>query len=171
AGTTRRVVTCSPASPSSSDVLTVLLHEKRRASARRFSSSCQVHADGPHDCASDRLPACATTALADDPHHKVQRVQQIEQGYAFLRDGHVPSAAAPARQLVERHPDHAGVLVLAAETSLAHNDPDTALGYIDRAIAVSDGHAALMLKKASLLAHLRRRDEAVTTARGAAARY
>ena len=95
--------------------------------------------------------------------------QQIEQGYALLREGRLPEANATARVLVQRAPDNAAALVFASESRLASNDTDGALAFIARAIDASGGDASLMLKKASLLAHVRRRADAVTMAGQAAA--
>jgi len=95
--------------------------------------------------------------------------QQIEHGYSLLREGRLPEADASARELVERDPGNAAALVFASESRLASNDTDGALALIARAIDASGGDASLKLKMASLLAHVRRRDDAVAMAMQAAA--
>ena len=95
--------------------------------------------------------------------------QRIEQGYGLLREGRREDAIACARDLVEREPGSAAVLVFASESSLESGDTDGALSFIERAIDASGGDPSLKLKMASLLAHVRRRDDATALARQAAA--
>lgn len=97
--------------------------------------------------------------------------RQIERGYALLREGRLSEANASARELVRCAPGNVAALVFASESMLASSDTDGALAFIARAIDASDGNASLMLKKASLLAHVRRRADAVTMARQAAERH
>ncbi len=94
--------------------------------------------------------------------------QRVEQGYGLLRAGRLQEANASAREIVERNPGNVAALIFASESRLAIRDTDGALAFIDRAIDASDGDASLKLKKASLLAHVRRREDAVAMAREAA---
>jgi tetratricopeptide (TPR) repeat protein len=97
-------------------------------------------------------------------------VRQIEHGYALLRGGQLQAALEHISQLLALRPDDTSVQVLASETQLAHRNHDGALAHIDRAIGASGGDAALQLKKATLLVHLRRRSEAIATVAAAADR-
>lgn len=98
-------------------------------------------------------------------------VQHLEHGYTLLRDGRFEAAVEHARALLASHPDDAAVLVFASEAQLASGNSADALSLITRAITASNGNSALKLKKASLLAHLRYRSEAIATASEAAEQH
>jgi tetratricopeptide (TPR) repeat protein len=93
---------------------------------------------------------------------------QLDGGYALLRAKRFDEAHAHANGLLSTRPRDPLVLVFASEVLLARRDPDGALDVIGRAIDASAGDPDLKLKKAALLAHVRRRNDAVALATAAA---
>ena len=92
----------------------------------------------------------------------------VARGYALLREGQAGQAVRHAAGMLQLRPTDVDALVLAGEAAVAAGTPDEAVGYMQRAIEAS-GSDDLRLKQASLLLHLRRRDEALGLALAVAA--
>lgn len=93
----------------------------------------------------------------------------VVQGYALLREGRVEEAVRHAAGLLRGRSGDVDALVLASEAAVAAGAPDAAVGFMEEAIGASPGNAALRLKQAGLLLHLRRRHEALGLALSVAA--
>jgi len=82
--------------------------------------------------------------------------QAVQRGYALLREGRWDEARRYAAELDVQVPNCAPILELASEAALADDDAEAALALIDRATR-AHVHPALKVKKARLLARMRRR--------------
>lgn len=89
----------------------------------------------------------------------------VARGYALLREGRLDEAARHADVLLLQQPADIQALLLAGEAAVAKGLPDAAVDYMQRAIEASRDGDPLRLKQASLLLHLRRRNEAAALAR------
>lgn len=85
--------------------------------------------------------------------------QQLRAGYDLLRQQRYRDALALAESLAGGQAPHPAALVLGAEACFAAADLDGALQWTERAIAASGGDPVLKVRKARLLAQMRRRAE------------
>lgn len=119
-----------------------------------FASSLN-HFDRPHYNGTHRKRSGISSPDMINP----TIARKIERGYALLRDGRTDDAEALANALVENHAESVHSLVFAGEVALESGDSRAALFWIDKAISTSGGDPFLKIKKARLLAMMRRRYE------------
>ncbi len=131
---------------------------RRRASARRFFFGRRFKGRPGtfrYTVAMTSSPTAGSMPAA--PQHRLE--QQLRSGYDLLRQQRYSDALAFAEALASTLPRHPAVLVLAAEACFASADLDGALQWTDRAIDAAGGDPALKVRKARLLAQMRRRAE------------
>ncbi|WP_238346174.1 tetratricopeptide repeat-containing sulfotransferase family protein [Luteimonas saliphila] len=85
--------------------------------------------------------------------------QKVGLGYELLRQSRFTEALELSREVAGAYPANPHALSFAAEASLANGNAESALEWIDQAIASSGDDPSLKLKKANLLSQLRRRPE------------
>lgn len=97
------------------------------------------------------------TATVPDTPSPLQR--QLAHGFGLLRQHRYAEAVRLARQLLQLHPDDVNVLLLGTDAMLATGNPRQSLALAERALARSGGDPSVKLRKARVLAAMRRRRE------------
>lgn len=99
-----------------------------------------------------------TSSFAARPIEKTDAARHLSEGSTLLREGKIQQAIALGTSLAEAHPGDARILAFLAEAARINGDLNTAIDWIDRAIA-ADPSPQHKIKKAWLLSRQLRRNE------------
>lgn len=93
--------------------------------------------------------------MPDNPSQPSSTARKLERGAVQLAEqGRLKEAAAACQQLTQTHPDYAHGWYTTSNLALRLNNPQTALGAIDKALALQPGVAPWSLHRATCLTQL-----------------